>query len=303
MIAPHRLVGSVAKNVTQRTTSSSIIQTRFVQPRRNFSKSSKSNANKNPPEIKFDQQGNSILHQKAAKAAELHAELNTLLETQAQRRADEANRHFGAGFIDFVKASKSEIINIFAAFTCVILAYQISNIRKGARKLIESAEEQNEKIEDSTQILRIISSTEFLKKVSNEYHVELNERGNMNGTNTQNIGTKKILGGWFASNSRNNEEESSTNEETPNDILVGILQRELGKVMGDRALTSAEIEELKLVQLQREMGLVQEARKERTSASDQTDDSLGELGQVLIEVQQDDSGEGRTVVKRSKGFI
>jgi len=60
-----------------------------------------------PPQIKIDP-SKSALHQKAAKAAQLHAELNALLDAQAQRRADEMNRSFGSGFIDFIRASKSE---------------------------------------------------------------------------------------------------------------------------------------------------------------------------------------------------
>ena len=91
-------------------------------------------------------------------------------------------------------------------------------------------------------------------------------------------------------------------DERSNDILAEILKRELVKVIGDKALTSAEIEEKKLLQLQKEMGLVQQAQKEIDSLPKRTDDSLGGLEQIFIEMQNEDDS-GRKVVKRSKGFI
>jgi hypothetical protein len=298
---------SIQSTTTNTTTTTTSIN-RFIQPRRNASSSKKGtppppkkNTDK-PPEINFDhRQGNTILHQKAARAAELHAELNTLLETQAQRRADEANRHFGAGFLDFVKSSKSELINIFAAFTCVLLAWQIAAIRKGARKLIDSAEEKNEKMEEYKLVLRILSSNAFLERVSEMHRDELKERARNQGGRTASIG------GWFGQSKRNDGEESSTStstqgDERSNDILAEILKRELVKVIGDKALTSAEIEEKKLLQLQKEMGLVQQAQKEIDSLPKRTDDSLGGLEQIFIEMQNEDDS-GRKVVKRSKGFI
>ncbi len=284
---------------------------RFLQPTRNASSSkNKGPSNtknkvkdlKKAPEINFDhRQGNSILHQKAARAAELHAELNTLLESQAQRRADEANRHFGAGFLDFVKSSKSELINIFAAFTCVLLAWQIAAIRKGARRLLDDAEEKNEKMEEFKQVLRVLSSDEFLERIAGIYREELKEKAKNNGAG----GTNGSVRGWFGKGKRNNVMSEVEGGTGSNDILTDILKRELIKVIGDKVLTSAEIEEKRLRQLQREMGLITgKEQKERIEKSKTADDSLGGLEQVFMEVQKEDvSGGGGTIVKRSKGFI
>ena len=249
--------------------------------------SSKSKDPKNAPEINFDhRKGNSILHQKAARASELNAELNALLDSQAKRRADEMNRPFGASFLDFVRNSKSQIINIFATFTCVLLAWQIVNIRKGARKLIESAEETNEKMEEYKLILRMLSSEEFTTKVSKMHEKEMKKREG------QGSGKSSWLG---RSDPKSIEKES--------DSLSAILRSELVKVIGNRALNNTEIEELKLVELQKEMGIVR-AKKEKASSvkSATSDSSLAELEQLFIEVQKDGDSD-RTVIKRSKGFI
>jgi hypothetical protein len=262
-----------------------------------------------PPEIKFDhRKGNTILHQKAARAAELHAELNTLLESQAQRRAEEANRPFGAGFVDFIKKSKSELINILAAFTCVMLAYQIVNVRKGARRLIAQAEETNGTMEEYKQILRILSSDEFVKGVNDQHLKDMKMDENMRETNR--FGRIGVLfgRGRVSNNTSPNVDEVGTAMEEK-DIMIKALKSELYKVIGDRALTSMELEEKKLMQLQKEMGLVQEAKKKRdmknqAQFNNSTDDSLGGLEQIFIELQSEDgSNSPKTITKRTQGFI
>ena len=56
------------------------------------------------------------------------------------------NRGFGAGFIDFLRTSKSEVINIVAAFACVVLAWQIVGFRKGAQRLLDECAEKNSEV-------------------------------------------------------------------------------------------------------------------------------------------------------------
>jgi len=272
-------------------------------------------ANNTPPKMNFDhRKGTTILHEKAARAAELNAELNALLETQAKRRADEANRPFGSSFLDFVKTSKSQLINIFASFTCVMLAWQIVQIRKGARKLLDSAEEKNELMREYKDVLRVLSSDEFQGRVCRLHEREMKRR------------KRKISGedgdetkaSWFGRRSASTIDSETLSKE----VLSDILKSELSKVIGDSALTDSELEDKKLAELQREMGIVKKAKEERakrmvsfadsgnTSGSDSSsnanisgskkDQSFGGLEQVLIEVQKDGDA---TVVKRSKGFI
>lgn len=52
------------------------------------------------------------------KAEELHKELNDLIKAQKDRQNEEAQRPFGSGIVQFFKASKPEMFNIFFAFVC-----------------------------------------------------------------------------------------------------------------------------------------------------------------------------------------
>ncbi len=245
-----------------------------------------------PPEIKIDPtQGNTILHQKAARAAELHAELNTLLDKQAKRRAEEMNRPFGAGFIDFVKKSKSEIINIFAAFTCVLLAWQISNIRKGARKLLDEAGEKELRMEKLKQILRVISNDSFTERVVNAYEAQLEK--------SKVLELEKKGKGWLGLGIRNKmDERISQEKENENLLLKDIIQTELSKTIGDLALTDYEIEEKKLESLQKAMGI---GKTDANETSGAREESLGGLENILAEVQTDSNANAKSV--KRKGFI
>jgi hypothetical protein len=273
--------------------------------------------NSSMPDIKFEphqQQGNSILHEKAARAAELHAELNALLESQAKRRAEEANRPFGAGLLDFAKKSKSELINIFSAFTCVLLAWQIVSIRRGAKKLIQSAEESQEMLKEYQQVLKILSSDDFVKRVENSYKRKLQrvKEGNHRG------GASSVSKGWFGSRSANKVmddsngvvDHSSDEYIAEKDVLSNILRAELSKVIGDRAMSAEELQEKKLLELQREMGLITKEQSEERKGLEKGSSSVaGEgtgsgLDQILVQLENDgNESQPSTVVKRSKGFI
>ena len=262
------------------------------------------------PEIKIDVEGNTVLHQKAARAAELHAELNALLDKQAKRRAEEMNRPFGAGFLSFLKKSKSEIINIFAAFTCVLLAWQISNIRKGARRLLDEAGEKELRMEKFKQILRILSNDEFSAKVAKAYEEQLE--------NSKLVEMEKKGKRWFLGGDSTRSRKIIANErgEDENVLLKKVLEDELRKTIGDIALTEYELEEKKLQILQKEMGIMDTvpATKEESktgymnnsASSNKTatdESSLGGLESILVDVQNgNDSNSNQKVVKR-KGFI
>jgi len=243
------------------------------------------------PELKIDpKEGNSILHQKAARAAELHAELNALLDAQAKRRADEMNRPFGAGFLDFMKKNKSEMINIFAAFTCVLLAWQISNIRKGARKLLDDAAEKEIKMEELKKILRVLSEEEFAANVAKSHVDKLKSSRN-------DLNEKKKS--WFFSRYAENQKDDSELSTDVNIVLKTVIQNELRKTIGDAALSSYEKEQNKLLSLQHEMGLIENSKDPGKSDSES---SLEDLEKILGVVEMDKGNSDQTVVKR-KGFI
>jgi len=259
-----------------------------------------------PPKLDLNPSKNSVLHEKAARAAELHAELNSLLDKQAKRRAEELKRPFGAGFLEFVKGSKSEMINIFAAFMCVVLAYQIAVIRRGAKNLVEQAEQREVKVEELMSVLRKMSSDEFSAHLASKCSEVLHKSESISNQQGRFIE-------WFKKEKINNNKSSS--KDNINSTIFNILTLELQKEIGDIALTSPELSEKKMKSLRAEMETREEKRnKMDTNFNDLngTSDKLGQkshesldgMEELIAAVQTSvEADSNHTVVKRKKGFI
>eukprot|EP00578_Thalassiosira_sp_NH16_P015442 CAMPEP_0181126128 /NCGR_PEP_ID=MMETSP1071-20121207/27443_1 /TAXON_ID=35127 /ORGANISM="Thalassiosira sp., Strain NH16" /LENGTH=357 /DNA_ID=CAMNT_0023211667 /DNA_START=17 /DNA_END=1090 /DNA_ORIENTATION=+ len=74
------------------------------------------------------------------KSERLHAELREMIEAQKAVQAEELQRPLGSNVLSFLRASKPEIVNIFFAFVCVLLAYQIHGMRAGIKRLLVEGE-------------------------------------------------------------------------------------------------------------------------------------------------------------------
>ena len=259
-----------------------------------------------PPKIEIDLRKSSVLHEKAARAAELHAELNVLLDKQAKRRMEELNRPFGAGFIQFMKNSKSEMINIFAAFMCVVLAYQIAVIRRGAKILVEQGEERDKVVEDLKLVLRTMSSKDFTDRLAEKCinAVDTNNGEVLNASTHQ----KEGLLSWFGRSKNNTSSESLLHNRSS--VIGEVLKSEIQKISGDIALTDSEMAEKRMKELKAEMGLREKLMKENNpskqqdESTDKPDNSLLGADELISEIQSGIKGNSeQVVVKRKKGFI
>ena len=257
-----------------------------------------------PPQIKLDPSKNQ-LHEKAAKAAQLHAELNELMNQQAQRRAEELARPFGSGFVDFIKRSKSEMINIVAAFCCVLLAYQIASMRRGARKLLDKAEEREGTVSSLRAALGAMVGDDFIDNLAAKCaDAVAKENATSNASSS---------GGWVkrgASTSR------STDEERIKAIIRPVIERALASSVGDQYLSDKEKEEKNMQELQRMIGVPTRsaaviAAKEyevtkNTGDGDADKTKEGQLGgieELIVEMQKGDADQGSvgsTVVEGSQ---
>ena len=70
-----------------------------------------------------------------------------MIAAQKAHQIAEMKRPFGSNFISFINKSKPQIVNIFFAFVCVILAYQIHGMRAGIRKLQTMNDEKDDTID------------------------------------------------------------------------------------------------------------------------------------------------------------
>lgn len=80
-----------------------------------------------------------------------------MIAAQKAHQIAEMKRPFGSNFIAFINKSKPQIVNIFFAFVCVILAYQIHGMRAGIRKLQTMNDEKDDTIDTLRNILANLS--------------------------------------------------------------------------------------------------------------------------------------------------
>ena len=98
-----------------------------------------------------------------------------MIEAQKARDAEELQKPFGSNIIAFLKTSKPEIVNIFFAFVCVLLAYQIHAMRAGIKKLLAQQEEKDAEIDKLRNILANLSEGVNTK---DDEGVDYNSSGN-----------------------------------------------------------------------------------------------------------------------------
>ena len=277
---------------------------RFLSNQTNIVKSSTSNMSPKEPKLSTLNQPSNILQEKAHNAARLHAELNALLDAQAERQTKELSKPFGSFIKNFVKTNRKELVNIFAAFMCVLLAWQITTMRKGARKLADITEEKDKIIKEMRFILRQLGNTTdsaFAEKIVERFIQEMKRHGGSLEEEPSSLSSQEKRSGFYngilslfqGSNHIMKEDE----EKRIRTLLGSILKQELDTVIGTAAMSNDEVAEKKMSELQREMGI---ASLQRQSGGGESD-----LVHILDSINRDvdvSSDPGNTV-KKSKGFI
>jgi len=217
------------------------------------------------------------------KAEELHKELNDLIKAQKDRQKEEAERPFGSGIVHFFKASKPEMFNIFFAFVCVLLAYQVHKMRAGIKKLLADQEEKKAEIDRLRGLLATLSKEETTSdNVShNIFTMTLAEKcadvvRKMFEESEKRAGYGWILGRKLAS-------RDSLEAENLIDKIQTVVSTEIQSVIGDAAYTAEELKERRVAALKEE---------DVVNRSVGRDAQLGGLMDILEEVHKADLPDG-----------
>lgn len=73
-----------------------------------------------------------------------------------------------AGFVHFLKANKTQFLNIGASFFCVLLAYQIVALRRSGRYRQKQLDERKQEVAEKQALLRSLTSDEFVTRMAQE---------------------------------------------------------------------------------------------------------------------------------------
>ena len=80
-----------------------------------------------------------------------------MIAARKAEKVEQLQQPIGTGFVSFLKASKPEIVNIFFAFVCVLLAWQIHGLRNGIKRLLAQNDEKEAEIDRLRGILATLS--------------------------------------------------------------------------------------------------------------------------------------------------
>lgn len=225
-----------------------------------------------------------------------------MIAAQKARQLEESQRPFGSNFVSFVKASKSQIMNIFFAFVCVILAYQIHGMRAGIRKLQAAQTEKDADIDRLRNILANLSEGTNGSH-DNSFAARLAQKcadvvRNIFQESERRVGYSWILGKKLA---------SGDSLELDNFVhqLQPVILSELQAAVGDAAFTPDELKKRRVVALKVENDI---DGNQLSNGGGKLDAHMSDLMGILEEVHNDesddhDSNSSSTKVRRTRYAI
>ncbi|KAL3822847.1 hypothetical protein ACHAXA_006211 [Cyclostephanos tholiformis] len=239
-----------------------------------------------PTPVRSSTQSKDVTQEAIEKSQRLHAELTEMIAAQKARQTEEMQRPFGSNFVSFVKASKSQIINIIFAFVCVILAYQIHGMRAGIRKLQAAQTEKDADIDRLRNILANLSEGTNGSR-DDSFAVKLAQKcadavRSIFQESERRVGYSWILGKKLA---------SGDTLELHNivDQLQSVILSELQAAVGDAAFTPDELKKRRVAALKVEKDI--DGIQLNMSAG-KLDAHMGDLMGILEEVHNQDLIDG-----------
>ena len=218
------------------------------------------------------------------KAKILHQELEALLANQAKREAEQAQQPWGTYLKHLYKTSRAELINIGAAFLCLLLAVQIAGTRRLTKQIVEQHEELQLEYQHVEQILTLLRDHNHNKNKNKDKNKNKNKSGftrhlselcvdalqaheqqKQQQQQQQKLSKSKSLWRFLTptntnnhmdddhdnddDNNNNNDFDMSDRQEKIN-IVMPIVRNEIHRVMGNYGMTKDEqtAHELQLIQ-------------------------------------------------------
>jgi hypothetical protein len=209
----------------------------------------------------------------------------------AARKAQQieiAERPFGSGFLSFLKSSKPEIVNIFFAFVCVLLAYQIHKMRYGIRMMLAEKEEKDAEIDRLRGLLASLSEGDDVQNTNDDsFSTRLAQKcadvvKDMFEQSEKRVGYSWILGKKLANG-------DALELEKLIDELQPVILTNVQSVVGDAAYTAEQLKERHVAALKAEneckSSLALDTNQPSQGASE---NQMGDLMQILEEVHSQD---------------
>ena len=216
----------------------------------------------------------SFQQEKIERAAQLHHELEDLLQTHIKRVQEEQARPVYQGFFNFVKKNKSEMMIIAAGFVCTLLAYQIVGLRRYNQRLEKTVKENELELLQKRELLQSLTKSEFVQPIAEQINHEIQSNiSSSNGRALLSLGRRK--------------------ETDYSEVMATTIQQALEKRIGDAGLSTDQKKELVMAKLQMAQDELLVKQLHAGQAVKETNEDS-----EIVEVLQKSTGE--QVVKKRK---
>lgn len=177
-----------------------------------------------------------------AQAERMFQELNALVEKRRLKELANPQKTWGQSISQFFKQSKHQLINIGAAFACLIFAIQLTEARMALKKKKEAMEIIEQEMQKLEERIEFVRGVEFAKFIVDELQSRNVDESNPKAS----IGWLSRL--WSSPTTSESDEQFSMREETQ--ILVELFQRHMDRVFGDLEISQAnkEMKEIAMYQ-------------------------------------------------------
>ena len=213
-------------------------------------------------------------------------------------------------FVQFLKSSKPQIINIFFAFVCSLLAYQIRGLRQGYKKLLDDIEAKEGEVDMLRNKLReVCDVVELENDNEGEESLPINTPTLLSTISekcTRAIGDlfsqsdRRVGYNWILAHKLASGDVAETTKLT--DTIKQIMKGEMQNAVGDILWSKEELKQRRVTELEAELNEVHD----NASAEDA---QMSGLVEMLEQVHGEDlmsgvkSAEGADKVKRTRYAI
>lgn len=172
----------------------------------------------------------SFHQEKIERAAQLHHELEDLLQTHIKRVQEEQSRPIYQGFFNFLKKNKAEMMSIAASFVCTLLAYQIVGLRRYNQHLEKTVKENEHELLQKQELLQSLTKSDFVQPIVEQINHEMQSN--------------------IRSNSKTMLSLVRRTETDYSEMMATTIQQALQKRIGDAGLSTEQKKELVMARLQ-----------------------------------------------------
>lgn len=229
-----------------------------------------------------------------ARAEKMFAELKDLMIKRQRRIEAEQSKSWYDSIQAFWNSSKNQLINIAAAFACVLMAVQVTDAKISARKSAAYAKGTEDDMAELKYTLRYICSEHFAKDVATNYYETATSLQRNNDATKDVSSNGKKSSSWLFSLLNNN---LSSKNDPQHDMIVNthtlasVIGQHIRAVLGEKhPLTDAERVEIEVQQLQKFMG----SGNELNPSAQELVTSVGEIEESL------DAEDGSKIIKKRK---